>query len=139
VGSSGTNSFSDYPGSSGGRPSNGTSGGGSSGGGGSGGGGKSDKCDITLSDLALEEVALSEYFTKHKSPPAEKTKVRLREKLVDGRLAVETEIGEVIGYVPTAYNYLRQCVSQGWKYHGKVSASSTGKVPKVKVDLAAAK
>jgi hypothetical protein len=133
VGSAGTNSFTDYPGSSGGRPN-------ANGGGGRGGGsGKSDKCDISVEDLQLEEIALSDYYTKNKEPPPEKTKVRVREKLVDGRVAVETDGGEVIGYVPTAYNYLRQCISQGWKYRGKVSSSSTGKLPKLKVDLAGSK
>ena len=139
MGSSGTNTFSDYPGSSGGRPSEKGSGGGGCGGSGAGGG-KSDKCDVTISGLALEEVALSEYFSAHKKTPPDKSKVRVREKLVDGRVAVETESGgEVIGYVPTAYNYLRQCVSQGWSYNGEVSKSSSGKIPKAQIDLAASK
>lgn len=133
MGSSGTNTFSDYPGSGGGRP------GGKGGGGGGGGEEKTDKCDVTLDDLSLEDVALSEYFTEKEKSPPENTKVRVREKLVDGRVAVETESGEVIGYVPTAYNYLRQCISQGWKYRGKVSTSSSGKIPRVQVHLAAAK
>lgn len=135
MGSAGTNTFSDYPGSSGGRPS-----GKSGGGGGGGGGGKSDKCDVIVNDLQLEEVALSEYFTAHGKPPTEKTKVKVRDKLVGGRVAVETESGgEVIGYVPTAYNFLRQCISQGWSYSGKVASSSAGKVPKLQVDLVASK
>lgn len=131
MGSSGTHTFTDYPGSSGGRPD---------GKGGGGGRGKTDKCDMTLTDLSLEEVALSAYFTAHKKPPPENTKIRIRGKLVDGRVAVETESdGEVIGYVPTAYNYLRQCISQGWTYMGNVSSSSSSKVPKVQVNLTASK
>ncbi len=144
MGSSGTNTFTDYPGSSGGRPGDKGSGGKGSGGGGSGGGGggtggKPDKCDVTLTDLALEDVALSAYFTEQKKLPPEKTKVRVKDKLVGGRVAVETEGGVVIGNVPTAYNYLRQCISQGWAYKGKVSSSSSGKIPKVRVDLTASK
>jgi hypothetical protein len=126
VGSKSTGRLGDYPGS-----------------GGTGGGGgakgkpdETDKCAAVIEDLPLEEVALSGYFKEHKAVPPEKTKVRVRDKLVDKRIAVETESGqEVIGYVPTAYNYLRQCMSNGWAYMGKVTSSSAGKLPKITVDL----
>lgn len=88
----------------------------------------------------LEEVALAEYFTEFGILPPENTKVRIREKLVGGRLAVETASGsKVIGYIPTAYNYLRQCISKGWSYVGVVSKSSSGKIPKVQVNLTSSK
>ncbi len=139
MGSAGTHTFTDYPGSGGGRPpSNGKSG--SGGGGTGGGGGTVDKCENGISDLPLEEVALSDFYTEHEKPPPEKTKVRVRETLVDGRVAVETDPGsEVIGYVPTAYNYLRKCISKGWSYRGKISSSSSGKIPKIQIDLSASK
>ena len=134
MGSRGTGRFRDYPG---------TGGSGSGGGGGGGGGGKPrevDKCAAAIEDLRLEEVALSDYYKTHKSVPPEKTKVRVRDKLVDKRIAVETVSGnEVIGFVPTAYNYLRQCMTAGWTYTGKVTSSSAAKLPKVTVDLAANK
>lgn len=126
MGSKKTGKWTDFPGS---------------GGDGGGGGEKGkptdvDKCAGPIEDLPLEEVALSPYYKAHKAVPPEKTKVRVREKLVDKRIAVETESGQVvIGYVPTAYNYLRQCMSNGWTYTGKVTGSSAGKLPKITVDL----
>jgi hypothetical protein len=138
MGSTGTGKFSDYPGSSGGRPS-GTPGGG-------GGGGSPtkpddvDKCGRAISDMSLEEVALADYFKNHKAVPPVKTKVRVRKKLVGGRVAVETTASsEVVGYVPTVYNYLRGCMEKGWKYEGQVDDSSKGKLPKVKVSLVGTK
>jgi hypothetical protein len=82
---------------------------------------------------------LAEYYTKHDKVPAVGTKVRVRKKLVSKRIAIETTAGEVIGYVPTAKNYLLACMEQGWQYQGKVVDASAGKLPKIKVDLVAAK
>lgn len=128
MGSSGTNRFSDYPGSSGGG-----------GGGGGGSGGVPDKCVSSIS-VELEDVATSDYFVKHGEVPKPKTSVRVRLKLVGGRVAVETiSSNEVIGNLPTTYNYVRRCSVQGWKYEGIIVASSSGKLPKIKVDLGANK
>jgi hypothetical protein len=133
MGSVGTDRFSDYPGSSGGRPDTGKKGGGGGGGGGEGGG---DQCELAIADLALEEVATSEYFTSHSRVPRVGTQVRLRKKLVGSRIAVEiSKSGEVLGLVPTEYNYLRQCMSRGFEYTGTVVSSSTGPLPEVSVDL----
>lgn len=134
MGSGGSGNFTDYPGSKGGKPN-----GGKKGGGGGGGGGKPEepnKCADPINDLALEDVATSPYFTKHNAVPPVKTKVRIRKKLVSGRIAVETvSDGEVVGNIPTMYNYLRKCLEKGWTYDGQVVDSSAGKLPKVKVSL----
>lgn len=133
MGSSGSGSFTDYPGSQGGRPGKG---GGSSGSGGGHGGGGGDNCEKKISNLLLEEVANCEYFEKHESVPKAGTQVQVRKKLVHGRVAVETTVnGEVVGYVPTKFNYLRSCMTDGWQYPGKVAEASGGQLPKVKVDL----
>ena len=133
MGSSGTNSFTDYPGSNGGRPNFGDG----SGSGGAGGG-TTDRCENSIAALALEEVATAEYYSKHNSIPTLKTPVFVRPELVGSRVALATVSGnEVIGYVPTAYNYLRQCIQKGWTYDGVVSRSISGRVPQLSVDLSA--
>ncbi len=138
MGSSGTGNFTDYPPSGGGRTSGKGGGGGSAGGGGKSG--DKDKCERDIDNLPLEDVANCEYFKQHKTVPPLKTKVKVRKKLVGGRIAVETASnGEVVGYVPTAYNYLRGCMERDWEYSGKVADSASGKLPKIKVDLAASK
>ena len=137
MGSTGTNKFTDYPGSGGGRPDPGKKG---KGGGGGGGGGGGDQCELAIEDLALEEVGSSEYFTSHGHVPRVGTQVRVRRKLVGSRLAVETvTAGEVVGLVPTEYNYLRQCMSRDYEYIGTVVSSSGGSIPQVSVDLAPTK
>lgn len=136
MGSTGTGKFTDYPGSSGGHPNPGKKG---KGGGGGGGGGGSDQCDLAIEDLALEEVGSSEHFTEHSRVPRVGTEVRLRRKLVGSRLAVETVAArEIVGFVPTEYNYLRQCMSRGYEYTGTVVSSSGGSIPQVSVDLSPA-
>ena len=134
MGSTGTNKFTDYPGSAGGRPGKGQKGKGGGGGSGSGGGG--DRCDLAIDNLTLDEIATSEYFKSHGHAPRTGTQVRVRGKLVGSRIAVETSgASEVVGYVPTEYNYLRQCMSRGYKYDGTVASSSGGSLPQVTVDL----
>jgi hypothetical protein len=136
MGSTGTGKFSDYPGGSGGKP-NGPSG---SPGGKGGKPEEADKCARSIKDTSLEEVALAEYFTNHKSVPPVKTKIKVRKKLVGGRVAVETsDRNEIIGFAPTAYNYLRSCMEKNWVYIGTVEDSTAGKLPKVKVDLLGSK
>lgn len=137
MGSSGTGSFTDYPGSQGGRPGN-NSGGKKSGSGGSGGsgGGSADQCEKQISSLRLEEVANCEYYENHQSTPSVGTQVRVREKLANRRVAIETSInGEIVGYMPTMYNYIKACMKDGWQYSGKVAQARSGQNPKVAVDL----
>jgi hypothetical protein len=137
VGSSGTSSFSDYPGSRGGSSNGGSSKGKGGDGGGDGGGGSTDECAAAIND-ALEDVATSAYYAKHGKVPPPKTKVRIRSKLVGGRVAVETVAdSEVIGNLPTKYNYVVKCMKQSWTYEGTVESSSAGRLPKVTVDLGA--
>jgi hypothetical protein len=135
MGSIGTGKFTDYPGSAGGHPGKGQKGKGGGGRGGGGGGG-GDRCDLAIHNLALDEVATSEYFRNHGHAPRTGTQVRVRGKLVGSRIAVETSgADEVVGYMPTEYNYLRQCMSRGYKYEGNVASSLGGLLPQVTVDL----
>ena len=65
-------------------------------------------------------------------------KVRLRRGLLGGRLVIETATRpEVIGLVPTRYNYLLACQGAGFSYPGAVTAADAASVPHVEVQLAA--
>jgi hypothetical protein len=51
------------------------------------------------------------------------------------RLAVETDLGEEIGYLPTKYNYLKVCMDNGFRYTGSVRTVSIVPTPSVSVDI----
>jgi hypothetical protein len=119
MGSTGSGRFGDYPA------------------GGTGGGqqGGKDPCAEEVV-FELEEVATCPYFQAQRAVPPVGAAVGLRQALVGGRLAVESQAGEVIGYAPTQFNYLRGCMQQGFAYSGEVQASGVvSGVPTVRVRL----
>lgn len=140
MGSSGTGRFRDYPGTpSGSSKTDKKFGGGDNGGdaeGSGGGSGKQDQCLLVLENVALEEVARSEYFIAYKILPPAGTAVAVRSSLCGGRIGVETVPAlELVGLLPTEYNYLLRCMKQGYKYSGKVSSARSQPIPVVRVDL----
>lgn len=139
MGSTNTGRFTDYPGTPSGSSKTGSgNGSGGSGGGGQGGGSasKTDQCLHMIESVALEEVARSEYFITHKILPPTGTAVAVRSSLVGGRIGVETvPTLELVGLLPTEYNYLLQCMKQGYKYPGKVISTTSKPIPVVRVNL----
>lgn len=139
MGSSGTGRFSDYPGTSGGSSKIGRgngSGGSGNGGSGSGNARKTDQCLRMIESVALEEVARSEYFISHKILTSAGTAVTVRSSLVGGRIGIETVPAlELVGLLPTEYNYLLQCMKQGYMYTGKVISTTAKPIPVVRVNL----
>ncbi|NIY76117.1 hypothetical protein HED22_10715 [Thalassospira sp. HF15] len=125
MGSTGSGSFSDYPGSSG---RSGGSGSGSE----DGNGGQGDRCERAFS-IALEDVNHSGYFTSHNTVPPVGTKVVL---VHNKRLVAQTTSGDDVGNLPTKMNYLAACMRGGYSYEGEVISSSVGAVAKVTVDFA---
>jgi len=130
MGTRGTNKFTDYPGTPRGSAK------------GAKAGGPSSKdsgdvllCERQLTGLPLEEVGRCDYFIAHHAIPASGTPVVVRKKLVGGRIGVETTGGELIGFLPTDYNYLLRCMKQGYSYAGQVTSSVAKPVPVVRVDL----
>lgn len=123
MGSTGSGSFSDYPGS---RPKEG--------GQGVGGGGASgdDRCTRAFS-CGLEEVDLCEYFSAHRDVPPAHTvlSIELRGRL----LAVDTD-GRSVGALPTKFNYLADCIAAGFTYEGRVNNSVSVPMASVSVDFA---
>lgn len=116
MGSSGSGRISDYPGSS--------KGGSKTGGAGSGGGSgqvPEDRCGRALA-VVLEDIEHSDYFVTHRTVPPAGTVLRIQHKK---RLAAVTEEGEVVGNLPTGYNYLAACLKEGWSYIGTVRSSTS--------------
>ncbi len=114
MGTSGSGRITDYPGGSGG--------GGSGGGHGAGGSSGVDRCGKAFS-ANLEEVEQCDYFKHHNSGPPAGTKVDIKHKK---RIVVETEGGESVGFLPTKFNYVAQCIADGYSYSGKVTFSKKG-------------
>jgi hypothetical protein len=135
MGSSGSGNFSDYSStpakkrSSKKKPSKG------GGGGSSGGASGKDPCSQPIVGIGLDEVGRSEYYAANKALPAAGSSVFVRKKLFHGRIAVENDQHQVIGLLPTQYNFLIGCVNDGYSYQGSVNSSSTTPYPRIKVDI----
>jgi hypothetical protein len=123
MGSTGSGSFSDYPGS---RPKEG--------GEGAGGGGASgeDRCARAFS-CALEEVEQCDYFTASGGVPPANTALTIEQR---GRLFAVDSSGQTVGALPTRFNYLADCMAAGFKYEGRVNSSASAPVASVNVDFA---
>jgi hypothetical protein len=125
MGSVGTGSFTDYPGST---PKKIT------GGGTSGGSGGEDPCDKAFS-ADLEDFERSEYFAQHKAPPKVGLEVTVS---LEKRLTVRSGANETLGFLPTKFNYLAGCIKSGRNYRGQVSGVSSKPLIRVRVDIAPA-
>jgi len=134
MGSTGTGSFTDYPGSQQTSPAPGQ---GTGGGADSSGDSSDPRCLAAIERLNLEEVERCAFFAASQAVPPGGTDIRLLRNLVDGRLAVATDEASpvVVGLVPTAFNYLLACMNAGHSYRGEVIASALAPVARVAVSL----
>ena len=123
MGSTGSGSFSDYPGS---HPKEG--------GQGAGGGGASgeDRCARAFS-CALEEVEQCDYFSANGGVPPANTALFIVQR---GRLFAVDTGGQTVGALPTRFNYLADCLAAGFTYEGRVNTSAMAPVASVTVDFA---
>lgn len=146
MGSSGSGKFGTYHvggsrGTSGQQPgtSNGGFGGISSGQGYSGvaGGGAGEiECPPVIEYIRLEDVAISQYYVSRNSLPNPGEAVELPSDIVNGRLVVTvSSTGEILGNLPTEYNYLINCLKRGITYIGTVASSGVSPVPFAVVSL----
>jgi len=102
------------------------------------GGSKSGEieCPSIIENIRLEDVATSEYYVKNRSLPPSGDNVSLYTTIFKGRLVVNaTSTGEIIGNLPTQYNYLINCMKSGLNYTGAVVASGQKPIPFVVVTL----
>jgi hypothetical protein len=127
MGSRGTGRLTDYSGSN--RPKSKT--------GGDGGGGSTpqvDRCSRAIS-ANLEDIEQSSYFKKYKKSPAVGTRLQIA---FNKRIVAQTDAGEVVGNLPTRFNYLAACIEDGYSYVGQVRSSSNGPpIAAVAADFAA--
>ena len=94
------------------------------------------ECPRLIENVRLEDVATSTYYTNNISLPALQTKIQIRASIYMGRLVVETiATQEVIGNIPTQYNYLFNCIKRGMHYTGNVISSGITPIPYVVVTL----
>ncbi|BCK18396.1 hypothetical protein NMT30_001502 [Vibrio cholerae] len=92
-----------------------------------------DKCQLSISCI-LEEVAQSTYYnTNQDVPPAGKTV--LIQFMPPRIVAVDATSGKDCGALPTGYNYLLNCIENGYSYAGVVSNSSNGLNPIIEIDI----
>jgi len=119
MGSTGSGSFTDY----GHSPKQVTNQGGNSG---------EDKCNKAFSSN-LEEVQNCDYYINTSSVPPANTHVSIT--FFPPRIAVQDSSNQVIGYLPTKYNYLLACIESGISYSGIVSSSALRPVASVSVDI----
>ncbi len=120
MGSSGTGKFSDYSKSTQANTS-----------GGNGGSSGEDPCAAEV-DAVLEEVERSQYYKLHNSLPSVGIHVGV---MLKERLAVEVN-GELIGYLPTEYNYLASCIKSGSTYSGVITSVANHPVFRIQVHIA---
>ena len=90
-----------------------------------------DKCALAFSTL-IEDVDTCKYYSKKGILPAVGTEVYVEFNV---RLVVISNDGLIIGYLPTKYNYLRNCIVKGFTYTGVVSNVSTTPINTVIVDI----
>ena len=108
---------------------------GGNGNGGVGGGIGEVECPSNIENIRLEDVATSNYYVTHKSLPANGVPVDLNNIIYKGRLVVAVSRGEVLGNLPTKYNYLINCIKKGMQYSGTVVVSGCTPIPFVVVKL----
>jgi hypothetical protein len=123
MGSTGSDRFSDYPGSR----SSGT-------GQGSGGGGASgeDRC-LRAFSCNLEEIEQCEFFVTNGALPSASSQLTLEQR---SRIFVVAPNGQTVGALPTTLNFLADCLAAGFAYDGRIVGSSAAPVVTVRVDFA---
>lgn len=94
------------------------------------------ECPTEITMIRLEDVQQSEYFAQHSTVPPKGAAVLLSKKLHFGRLVVvASDTNEIIGNLPTQYNFLLNCLNSGKNYFGNVVNSDVKPVPYVVVTL----
>ncbi|HEY8899234.1 MAG TPA: hypothetical protein VIM61_02315 [Chthoniobacterales bacterium] len=118
------------------NPRDGTTSGGGEDGGGGDGEEAIDQCLLVNENITLEEFERCPFWKKSKIVPPKGSTIHVNPTVINGRLGViEDGGGELLGYLPTRFNFLRLCIEQGGSYAGEVSGSTTTPVPSVRVSL----
>ena len=122
MGSSGSGNFSDYSGTLSKGTSKSKTGGSSD----------EDKCAKAFSSY-LDEVQTCEYFKKRKDVPVTNSVIEVIFRTP--RLAVVTEAGLIVGYLPTDKNYIRGCLKSGYKFPGIITSARKKPIPSLQITV----
>ncbi|MDR5803732.1 hypothetical protein [Caballeronia sp. LZ001] len=125
MGSSGSGSFSDYPGSKA-KDAEGE------GIGATGGASGVDKCKQAFS-CVLEDVAQCAFYSQFMTVPAIGTQLSIA--FHPPRVFAVDVNGLTVGALPTAFNYLATCLTAGVTYVGVVKHSAAQPVPTIEADF----
>jgi hypothetical protein len=126
MGSSGSGSFSDYPGTKAKElQGEGT--------GVAGGESGVDRCQQAFHAL-LQDVGNCDYYSQSNGVPAVGAQLSIS---FDGKRVFAVDMNGVkVGALPTSLNYLVACLASGVNYVGVVSSSAVAPVPTVEADFA---
>jgi hypothetical protein len=125
MGSSGSGSFSDYPGTKA-KEAEGK------GTGMAGGDSGVDRCQQAFHAL-LQDVGNSDYYARFNDVPAVGAQLGL---VFDGKRVFAIDVNGVkVGALPTSLNYLAACLATDVNYVGVVSSSAVAPVPTVEGDF----
>lgn len=93
--------------------------------------GEDDQCGEEFS-VFLEDVETSEFYTSHQRLPEVGAQLMIS---VYRRVSASSESGEVVGNLPTQYNYLKICLDEGYEYTAIVSQTLTTPIPRVEITV----
>lgn len=94
------------------------------------------ECPAIIENIRLEDVATSDYYVNYNSLPSYGDSIYLNNTIYKGRLVVKAiSTDEIIGNLPTRYNFLINCLKKGMHYKGFVVASGITPIPFVVVTL----
>lgn len=78
-----------------------------------------DKCDKIIENELLENCGDYDYFNNQMLPLEIGTKIFLK---AEQRIVVfDLSTNSSIGALSTRYEYIRQCISRGYEFHGEIS------------------
>ncbi|MGF7000534.1 hypothetical protein [Paraburkholderia sp. GAS32] len=125
MGSSGSGSFSDYPGTKAKEVEG-------DGAGMAGGASGVDRCKQAFHAL-LEDVGNSDYYSQFRNVPAAGDQLAI---VFDMKRIFAVDVNGVkVGALPTLFNYLAACLASDVTYVGVVSSSAVAPVPTVAADF----
>ena len=86
-------------------------------------------CDRGVA-TSLEDVATSDYFKTHGMVPPKGTTITIS---FNTRVVAVDDNGMIVGNLPTSYNYILECIEEGYQYEGEVTESHSVPLPSVSI------
>jgi hypothetical protein len=95
-----------------------------------------NKCGKNVGIVILEDVSLYDYFINNNNLPPIYDSIEISFHDISKRIvAVSSSTNEVIGALPTKFNFLLICLKHGFVYSGEVIASATHPILRVEVQI----